>query len=148
MFRSFGIRAVIATTVVATFVGFTATAGQAASTTAPAPSATTTPTAATAAPLTDDGPNNPPKYQWTEAHQNVQLTGVSSNPISTANAAQLGVHWMTNLESPSLSSPVVGYNQALSETLVYAGHRGRLVLAPSTQQRQDRVVGQPGQPGA
>jgi len=62
---------------------------------------------------------------WPEAHQNPQLTGVSTDPaISDTKAGKLGVHWMANLEAQSLTSPVVGYNQALGETLVYAGSEG------------------------
>ncbi len=63
-----------------------------------------------------------PAYTWVEAHGNPQLTGVSQDPtISVKKAPGLGVHWMVNLTAPSLTSPVVGYNQALGQTLAYAG---------------------------
>ena len=66
-----------------------------------------------------------PTYQWPEAHGDPRLTGLSGDPsISTANASQLGVHWMANMASQSLSSPVVAYNGALGQTVVYAGTEG------------------------
>ena len=70
-------------------------------------------------------PASIPSYQWPEAHGNPQLTGLSGDPsIGTANASQLGVRWMANMGSQSLSSPVVGYNKALGQTVVYAGNEG------------------------
>ncbi|MGH9081232.1 MAG: PQQ-binding-like beta-propeller repeat protein [Acidimicrobiales bacterium] len=44
--------------------------------------------------------------------------------ISDTKAGGLGVHWMANLEAQSLTSPVIGYNQTLGKTLVYAGSEG------------------------
>ena len=71
-----------------------------------------------------------PTYQWPEAHGNPRLTGLSGDPsISTANAGQLGVRWMANMGSQSLSSPVVAYNQALGQTVVYAGTEGGWLTA-------------------
>ena len=73
-----------------------------------------------------------PTYQWPEAHGNPRLTGLSGDPsVSTANASQLGVHWMANMGSQSLSSPVVAYNQALGQTVVYAGTEGGWLTAYS-----------------
>ena len=73
-----------------------------------------------------------PAYQWPEAHGNPRLTGLSGDPsISTANAGQLGVRWMANMGSQSLSSPVVAYNQALGQTVVYAGTEGGWLTAYS-----------------
>ena len=81
-----------------------------------------TPAAAPAAAGSSAASASPPKYQWTEPHENPQLTGVSGDPtINTSNAADLGVKWMTNLAGTSLTSPIVGYNAQLGETLVYAG---------------------------
>lgn len=66
-----------------------------------------------------------PTYVWPEAHQNPQLTGLSADPtISDTKAALLGVHSMVDLTTQALTSPVVGYNQALGKTLVYAGSEG------------------------
>ena len=77
--------------------------------------------AATAPP----GAGTAPAYVWPEAHQNPQLTGLSADPtISDTRAASLGVHSMVDLTTQSLTSPVVGYNQALGKTLVYAGSEG------------------------
>lgn len=65
----------------------------------------------------------PPSYQWPEAHQNPMLTGVSLDPsINTANASSLGVRWMSYTGSEVLSSPVVAWNAALQETLVFVGN--------------------------
>jgi outer membrane protein assembly factor BamB len=70
------------------------------------------------------GASKSPVY-WPEAHQNPQLTGVTSDAsISDTNAGKLGVHWMANLTAQSLTSPVVSYNQTLGKTLVYAGSEG------------------------
>ncbi len=66
-----------------------------------------------------------PTYQWPEAHGNPQLTGVSGDTsINSTNAGLLGVRWMVNLAAQSLTSPVVGYNQTLGQTVVYAGSEG------------------------
>lgn len=66
-----------------------------------------------------------PTYQWPEAHGNPRLTGLSGDPsIKTTNAARLGVRWMANMGAQSLSSPIVAYNQALGQTVVYAGTEG------------------------
>ena len=71
-----------------------------------------------------------PTYQWPEAHGNQRLTGLSGDTsISTANAGQLGVRWMANMGSQSLSSPVVAYNQTLGQTVVYAGTEGGWLTA-------------------
>ncbi len=66
---------------------------------------------------------SPPSYQWPEAHQNPTLTGVSLDPsINAANASSLGVRWMTYTGSEILSSPVVAWNAALRESLVFVGN--------------------------
>ena len=73
-----------------------------------------------------------PTYQWPEAHGNPRLTGLSGDPsINTATAGQLGVRWMANMGSQSLTSPVVAYNQALGQTVVYAGTEGGWLTAYS-----------------
>src|SRR5947209_17857001 len=72
----------------------------------------------------------PPVYQWTEAHQNAQLTGASADPaISTTNASTLGVRWMTYTGGEILGSPVVGWNKALAKTLVYVGNDAGYLMA-------------------
>src|ERR1022692_540760 len=62
-----------------------------------------------------------PAYaDWPTFHGNANLTGVSKDPaISTLNAAQLGVRWMTHTFGPVLSSPVTEYSAARHETLAY-----------------------------
>ena len=71
-----------------------------------------------------------PTFQWPEAHGNQRLTGLSGDTsISAANAGQLGVRWMANMGSQSLSSPVVAYNQTLGQTVVYAGTEGGWLTA-------------------
>lgn len=81
--------------------------------------------AASTAPTAVSGTHHelPPTYQWPEAHQNSSLTGVSTDPsINTANAATLGVKWMTYTGSEIVASPVVAWNAALRMTLVYIGN--------------------------
>ena len=64
-----------------------------------------------------------PAYQWPEAHQNASLTGVSTDPsISTANAAHLGVAWMTYTGGEIVASPVAAWSGVLHKTLVYIGN--------------------------
>jgi outer membrane protein assembly factor BamB len=62
-----------------------------------------------------------PKYaNWPTFHGNPNLTGVSGDPaISTLNAGQLGVRWMTHTFGPVLSSPVTKYSAVRGETLAY-----------------------------
>jgi outer membrane protein assembly factor BamB len=62
-----------------------------------------------------------PQYaNWPTFHGNPNLTGVSGDPaISTLNAGQLGVRWMTHTFGPVLSSPVTKYSAVRSETLAY-----------------------------
>jgi outer membrane protein assembly factor BamB len=75
-------------------------------------------------------PGDEPTYTWPEFHENPQLTGVTNDPsISTANAADLGVSWMTNTGALSLGSPVVGWNAALGETLAYAVNDAGYLIA-------------------
>ena len=107
---------------------------------------TTVSSGAVSVPSAPAGPAHVPKYVWPTAHGNPQLTGVSGDPtISDTNAGQLGVRWMSNLTAQSLTSPVVAYNQALGQTLVYAGSEGRMVQRVQRGHREDGVVGQPGQ---
>jgi outer membrane protein assembly factor BamB len=64
-----------------------------------------------------------PAYQWPEAHQNPQLTGVSPDPaISQSTAPTLGLKWMTYTGGELLGSPVVAWNPTLEATLVYVGN--------------------------
>ena len=74
--------------------------------------------AATAAPAAA------PRYaDWPTFHGNPNLTGVSGDPaISTLNAPQLGVRWMTHTFGPVLSSPVTKYSAARHETLAYVAN--------------------------
>ena len=62
-----------------------------------------------------------PAYaNWPTFHGNPAETGVSNDPaISTANASQLGVRWMTHTFGPVLSSPVTAYSSTLNMTLAY-----------------------------
>jgi outer membrane protein assembly factor BamB len=62
-----------------------------------------------------------PKYaNWPTFHGNPNLTGVSGDPaISTLNAGQLGVRWMTHTFGPVLSSPVTKYSPVRRQTLAY-----------------------------
>ena len=65
----------------------------------------------------------PPFANWPNLHGNPQLTGVSQDPaISTANAGQLGVRWMTHTFGPVLSSPVTEFSTALNATLAYVAN--------------------------
>ena len=65
-----------------------------------------------------------PAYaDWPMFHGNPNLTGVSKDPaISTLNAAQLGVRWMTHTFGPVLSSPVTKYSAVRHETLAYVAN--------------------------
>jgi outer membrane protein assembly factor BamB len=75
-------------------------------------------------------PAVPPVYSWTEVHQNPSLDGVSADPsIATTDAGRLGVSWMYGADSEILSSPVVGWNQALSQTVAYSTDEAGEVLA-------------------
>ena len=65
-------------------------------------------------------PAAPAYANWPTFHGNSSLTGVSMDPaISTANASQLGVRWMTHTFGPVLSSPVTEYSPTLGQTLAY-----------------------------
>jgi hypothetical protein len=71
-----------------------------------------------------------PTYSWPEAHHDSFLTGTVTDPsITASNAATLGVKWMTFMGNEALSSPVVAWNGALSETLVYTGNESGLLVA-------------------
>lgn len=64
----------------------------------------------------------PPVNAWPEAHHDPALTGVSGDPvINDVTAPQLGVRWMENLTSASLTSSVVGWNAVLNRTVAYVG---------------------------
>jgi outer membrane protein assembly factor BamB len=72
-------------------------------------------------------------YDWPEFHLAPGLQGYASNgSVTTANAAQLGVSWATDLYGPALDSPVVAYDAALNETLAYIGTEQGDVLAVNT----------------
>ena len=58
---------------------------------------------------------------WPELHGTPQLSGLSTDPsVTTDDAAQFGVRWMTQSMAPVLSSPVVAYSASLDQTLVYS----------------------------
>ncbi len=83
--------------------------------TRPAPSARSVTLAATAA--------APQFANWPTFHGNKNLTGVSGDPaVSTLNAGQLGVRWMTHTFGPVLSSPVTKYSVARNSTLAYVAN--------------------------
>lgn len=61
--------------------------------------------------------------QWPSFHGDPRLTGVSSDPtITSANAATLGLKWMTQTTAAGFTSPVTAANAKLGETLVYVGN--------------------------
>ena len=63
----------------------------------------------------------PPTFAWPQFHDTSDLEGVSADPtITSSNAHQLGVRWMSPIGG-SLASPMVAYNAALGETLAYVG---------------------------
>jgi outer membrane protein assembly factor BamB len=65
--------------------------------------------------------DTPPTYTWPEFHNSPDLQGMSADPtITSSNAPQLGVKWMSPIGG-SLASPMVAYNAALGETLAYLG---------------------------
>ncbi|HEX2319290.1 MAG TPA: PQQ-binding-like beta-propeller repeat protein [Streptosporangiaceae bacterium] len=65
----------------------------------------------------------PPFANWPTFHGNQQLTGVSKDTaISTTNAGNLGVRWMTHTFGPVLSSPVTQFSTALNATLAYVAN--------------------------
>src|SRR5579859_872627 len=70
-----------------------------------------------------------PAYNWATFHLGPRLQGYTSNsPLSTANAAHIGVAWATNLYGAALDSPVVYYDSAIGKTLAYIGtERGDLI---------------------
>ena len=70
---------------------------------------------------------------WPTFHGNANLTGVSGDPaISTLNAGQLGVRWMTHTFGPVLSSPVTKYSVARQKTLAYIANENGDVEAIDT----------------
>jgi outer membrane protein assembly factor BamB len=78
-----------------------------------------------------------PAYNWATFHLGPRLQGDTSNsPLSTANAAQLGVAWATNLYGAALDSPVVYYDSAIGKTLAYVGteHGDLIAIDVSTGQ--------------
>jgi outer membrane protein assembly factor BamB len=62
-----------------------------------------------------------PKFaNWPTFHGNENLPCASGGAaVSTLNAAQLGVRWMTHTFGPVLSSPVTKYSAATNKTLAY-----------------------------
>ena len=60
-------------------------------------------------------------YTWHEFHGDPGLSGTSTDPtISLVNASSLGVRWMSDVGS-TVGSPVVAWNAALAQRLVYMG---------------------------
>ena len=60
-------------------------------------------------------------YAWHEFHGDPGLSGTSTDPtISSVNASALGVRWMSDVGS-TVGSPVVAWNAALAQRLVYVG---------------------------
>src|SRR5262245_52278053 len=120
--------ALAALTVLMTSIALAAPTPAAAASLGPAAShalrATAAKTAATTAPA---------NANWPTFHGNAQLTGVSHDTsISTSNAAQLGVRWMTHTFGPVLSSPVTHYNGTLNKTLAYVANEKGEVEAIDT----------------
>src|SRR5262249_49297238 len=75
----------------------------------------------------------PANANWPVFHGNAQLTGVSHDTaISSSNAAQLGVRWMTHTFGPVLSSPVTHYSGKLNKTLAYVANEKGFVEAIDT----------------
>jgi outer membrane protein assembly factor BamB len=73
---------------------------------------------------------SPQQYAWPKFADNPGDTGLSSDTgISAVNAGTLGVHWMTALGSPPVSSPVTAWNATLGETLVYIGTQSGDLMA-------------------
>lgn len=63
-----------------------------------------------------------PAYNWLTLHQDGTRRGYAANsPLSTSNAAGLGVAWATRLYGAALDSPVVWYDPALGKTLAFIG---------------------------
>ncbi|HTW40065.1 MAG TPA: PQQ-binding-like beta-propeller repeat protein [Thermoplasmata archaeon] len=88
---------------------------------APATASGTLPTAG-AAPAPGGNSAAAGSYNWPELHGDPLLDGVTKNTtLSTANAAQLGVEWAAELYGQAIDSPVIAYNPALKESLVYVG---------------------------
>lgn len=78
-----------------------------------------------------------PAYNWATFHLGPRLQGYASNsPLSTANAAHLGVAWATDLYGAALDSPVVYYDSAIGKTLAYIGteHGDLIAIDVSTGQ--------------
>jgi outer membrane protein assembly factor BamB len=74
--------------------------------------------------------DSPPAYVWPKIAYSDNDDGVSPDPtISSANASKLGVRWMASTGGSILSSPVVAYNAALGETLVYQGNEAGYMTA-------------------
>src|SRR5262249_33647481 len=65
----------------------------------------------------------PANANWPVFHGNAQLTGVSHDTsISSSNASQLGVRWMTHTFGPVLSSPVTHFRGKLHKQLAYVAN--------------------------
>ena len=75
------------------------------------------------------GAATPPADAWPEFHGSPALTGTSVDPtITSTNASQLGVKWMSPVGGSS-SSPVVAWNSDLGATVVYDGAGARYLDA-------------------
>lgn len=67
---------------------------------------------------------------WAQFGVNSQHTSYSADPSITAGgASSMGVHWMANMFSASLSSPVAAFNATLNKTVAYMGNERGDVFA-------------------
>lgn len=74
----------------------------------------------------------PPTYIWPKIAHDPGNSGVSADPATTsANAGGLGVWWMASSGASILGSPVVAFNAALGQTLVYQGNEAGYLTAYS-----------------
>lgn len=73
---------------------------------------------------------SPPANTWPKMAHDDANSGVSPDPLlSVANAAQLGVRWMSPTGTTDYSSPVVQWNATVGETLVYQGNEDGYLTA-------------------
>ncbi len=90
--------------------------GSAAAATAPSPAR-----AGNASPSAD----NWPMFHLGPSHQG----WAENSSVTTANAANLGVKWQTNLYGAAIDSPMVAYDSTLKERLAYVGTQNGDLLA-------------------
>ena len=71
-----------------------------------------------------------PAFTWPKIAGTPGDTGLSADPsLSTANAGALGIDWMAGTGAATVSSPVVAWNDALGETLVYLANNAGYLTA-------------------